>query len=319
VTVDRSIFTRLSLLLTCMVFLANTPSTVVAQGGTGTGGGLPPSVNATVTGTNAVNIRKCPKLSCKIIASAKLGESVVVTGDPVDSFTPVRYGRIEGYVYDLFLGRNGVPVPRFIEGAPGCNRIALIFNVGQGFEPSTGILDILERHDVPATMFVMGWWAEKNPELLERMVDQGLEIGSHGEAGIPLTQRSDEDVRQDVRTAASKISAVIGDDLGPAFTPYAAAMDDRVRALVASTGYLPVNWRVTSDDWDYDATAEEIWDKVVPNAYDGAIVEFHFDGPATKTSTQRALPWVIDALRKRGYQFVTISDMMLPCDAAANL
>lgn len=318
-TVDRTIFTRLSLLLICMVFLTNLPSIVVAQGDTGTGGGLPPSVNATITGTNAVNIRKCPKLSCKIIASAKLGESVVVTGDPVDNFTPVRFGRIEGYAYDLFLGRSGVPVPRFIEGTPGCNRIALIFNVGQGFEPSTGILDILERHDVPATMFVMGWWAEKNPELLERMVDQGLEIGSHGEAGIPLTQRSDEDVVQDVRTAAAKISAVIGDDLGPAFTPYAAAMDDRVRALVASTGYLPVNWRVTSDDWDYDATAEAIWENVVPNAYDGAIVEFHFDGPATKTSTQRALPWVIDALSNRGYQFVTISDMMLPCDADANL
>ncbi len=312
-TVDHPIFVRLSLLLTCLVFAGSLPSTILAQGDTGIGGGLPPSVDATIIGTTAVNIRKCPKFSCKVIASAKLGEFVVVTGEPVDSFTPVRYGDISGFAYDLFLGRSGAPVPRFIEGAPGCKRIALIFNIGQGFQPSTGILDILERQDVPATMFVMGWWAEQNPDLLKRMVDQGLEIGSHGEEAIPLTQRSDEAVKQDVRTAAAKISAVIGDDLGPAFTPYAAAMDDRARALVASTGYLPVNWRITSDDWDYDATAEAIWSNVVPKAYDGGIVELHFDGPNTKMSTQRALPWIIDALRQRGYQFVTISDMMLPC------
>lgn len=311
----QSMVVRLMLLL-CLAVTSIVPAVTVAQGDAGTGGGLPPSVDATVVGASSVNIRKCPKFSCKVIASAKLGEALIVTGDPVDAFTPVRYGKIEGYAYDLFLGRGGMPVPRFIEGEPGCKRIALIFNVGQGFEPSTGILDILEEEDVAATMFVMGWWAEDHPDIMKRMVEQGLEIGSHGQEGIPLTERSDEAIRQDVLTAAEEIRAVIGDDLGTAFTPFAAAMDDRVRTIVASTGYLPVSWRITSDDWDYDSTAEAIWNNVVPNAYDGGIVEFHFDGPATEISTQRALPWVIDALRQRGYEFVTISDMTLPCGAS---
>lgn len=312
---DRTIVVRMTLLL-CLAVSSIMPEVTAAQGDSGTGGGLPPSVDATVTGAAAVNIRDCPKFSCKVVATAKLGDAIIVTGEPIDSFTPVRYGKFAGFAYELFLGRAGVPVPRFIEGAPGCKRIALIFNVGQGFEPSTGILDILEREQVPATMFVMGWWAEQHPDILKRMVEQDLEIGSHGQEGILLTDRADEAVRQDVLTAAEKISNVIGDDLGPGFTPYAAAMDDRVRTIVASTGYLPVSWRITADDWDYDATADAIWTNVVPNAYDGGIVELHFDGPATEVSTQRALPWIIHDLRDRGYELVTISDMMLPCGAS---
>ena len=313
-TADRAIVARLTLLL-ILSMTSIIPTATVAQGDAGTGGGLPPSVDATVVGARAVNIRTCPKFSCKVIASAKLGESLIITGDPINAFTPVRYGKVEGFAYHLFLGRGGMPVPRFIEGEPGCNRIALIFNVGQGFTPSDGMLDILDEEEVPATMFVMGWWATRYPDLLKRMVAQGLEIGSHGQEGIPLTDRSDEAIRQDVLIAADAIRSVIGDDLGLAFTPYAAAMDDRVRTIVAGTGYLPVSWRITAADWDYDASAEAIWSNVVPNAYDGGIVELHFDGPATATSTQQALPWIIDSLRERGYQFVTISEMMLPCGA----
>ncbi|MDQ3514558.1 MAG: polysaccharide deacetylase family protein [Chloroflexota bacterium] len=302
-------------ILMALLMLVGSGPAVAAQD-TGTGGGRPPLVMATVTGAEAINIRECPEITCEAISVAELGDTVEVTGEPEDGFTPVRHGGRDGYAYDLFLGREGLPVPRFVEGAPGCDRIALAFNVGQGFEPSVGILDILEREEVDATFFVMGWWAEENPELVERMVELGFEVGSHGDQAIALTNRTDAEVVADIEDAAARIRAIIGDDLGPAFTPYAAAIDDRVRSLVASTGYLPVGWQITSDDWDYDATAEAVWDNVVPNAYDGAIVELHFDGPATEESTQTALPWIIDGLGQRGYKFVTISDMMLPCGAA---
>ena len=304
----------LALLVVLLVLVGTGPG--VAAQETGTGGGLPPMMTARVTGAEAINIRECPEFTCEVITVAELGDAVEVTGEPEDGFTPVRYAGEDGYAFDLFLGREGLPVPRFVEGAPGCDRIALAFNVGQGFEPSTGILDILAREEIDATFFVMGWWAEENPELVERMAELGFEVGSHGDQAVPLTERTDAEVIQDVEDAAARISDIIGDDISPAFTPYAAAMDDRVRALVASTGYLPVGWQITSDDWDYDSTAEAVWANVVPNAYDGGIVELHFDGPATKESTETALPWIIVGLTERGYEFVTISDMMRPCGAA---
>ena len=312
--ISRRSHPSLVILVVLLILLGSGPA--VAAQDSGTGGGIPPVMTARVTGAEAINIRECPEITCEVVSVAELGDAVEVTGEPEDGFTPVRHAGEDGYAYDLFLGREGMPVPRFVEGAPGCDRIALAFNVGQGFAPSVGILDILAREKVDATFFVMGWWAEENPELVARMVELGFEVGSHGDQPIALTNRTDAEVVQDVEDAAARIRAIIGDDLGPAFTPYAAAIDDRVRALVASTGYMPVGWRITSDDWDYDSTAEAVWANVVPNVYDGAIVELHFDGPATEASTQTALPWIIEGLTRRGYEFVTVSEMMLPCGAA---
>lgn len=274
------------------------------------------TVTAVVAGAPAVNVRKCPKQDCKALASAVVGEALTVTGKTVDGFAPVSYRGLNGYAFALYLARSDAPVVGFNRGAAGCNRIALAFNIGIGYEPDRSILDTLDRFDVPATMFVMGGWAEQNPKLLREMVDQGLVIGSHGNDAIELTLRSDAEIAADITTADAKIRAVIGDDLGPWFTPYAAAMDDRVRAIVAGQGYLPVGWEVPAADYGADATADGVWANVVPNAYDGAIVEMHFDGPNTAASTGTALPWVIDALTKRGYEFVTIPELTMPCDAS---
>ncbi len=56
---------------------------------------------------------------------------------------------------------------------------------------------------------------------------------------------------------------------------------------------------------------------MVNGAYDGAIVEFHIDGPATSVSTGRALPRIIQTLRTRGYTFVTIPQLATPCGSSA--
>ena len=79
---------------------------------------------------------------------------------------------------------------------------------------------------------------------------------------------------------------------------------------------LPVAWDVPADDWRDDITPEYVYDRVVPNVEDGSIVEFHLDGPASAASTAVAIPWIVDDLRARGFQFVTIQDMAQPCGAA---
>ncbi len=268
---------------------------------------------ATVVGTEGVNIRSCPRLECDVLAVAPLGRTVAVTGASRDGFTPVIYKRTSGFAYDLYLLKPGQPVPQLISGASGCKRIALIFNIGIGEAPATEILDTLKAEKVPATMFVMGWWAQAQGDLLRRMVDDGFPIGSHGFERLGLTQRSDADVVRDIQAAGNAIQKVTGEQPGPWFTPYAADTDERVADLIASRGYLPVGWRVPAADYGGDATAESVYGRVMPNIYDGAIVEMHMDGPASSTSTAVALPWIINELRAQGYTFVTISQMAGPC------
>src|SRR5713101_4116454 len=74
-----------------------------------------------------------------------------------------------------------------LHGDPRLPNIALVFNVGAGFEPGTAILDALDEHHQHATFFVMGWWAERHPELLRQIVDGGHEIASHGHSIFDLT------------------------------------------------------------------------------------------------------------------------------------
>ncbi|MCC6793365.1 MAG: polysaccharide deacetylase family protein, partial [Thermomicrobiales bacterium] len=203
------------------------------------------------------------------------------------------------------------------QGAAGCKRIAFIFDVGIGNTFDTGILDTLAANDVPATMFLMGWWADRYPALARRLATEGYVIGSHGYAAQELTSRSDAAVSSDIRRATTAIAKATGAPPERWFTPYAAAIDDRVKALIAKEGYVPVGWRVPANDYAATATEEDVYRRVVNGAYDGAIVEFHIDGPATKTSTGRALPRIIKTLHDRGYQFVTIPEMALRCPSAS--
>jgi hypothetical protein len=52
-------------------------------------------------------------------------------------------------------------------GTPGCSQVALMFNIGAGYDPAIGILDTLGAYGVLASMFVMGWLAEQNPWLVQ--------------------------------------------------------------------------------------------------------------------------------------------------------
>lgn len=203
------------------------------------------------------------------------------------------------------------------QGSSGCRRIAFIFDIGIGYPLDTGVLDTLSANDAPATMFLMGWWADQNPALARRLATDGYVIGSHGYAQQEPTSRSDAAVAADIRAATAAITRATGVPPGPWFTPYAAAMDQRVMAIIAGEGYLPVGWRVAANDYAATATEDDVYRRVVDNAYDGAIVEFHIDGPATRASTGRALPRIIATLRDRGYTFVAIPEMALRCAAAA--
>lgn len=270
-------------------------------------------IDAAIVGSKRVPLLSCPTPSCPIQGELTLGSPAAVAGETVEGFVPVSTEFGAGYVRNLYLQPDAGSAPYLGAGDAGCRRVALIFNIGIGEAPATGILETLAAEQVPATMFVMGWWAEQRPPILERMVRDGYTIGSHGYAQTELTSLTDEQVRQDIRKAATAIEQATGSPLARLFTPYAAAIDDRVRALVAAEGYLPVAWEVATADYGPDATEEGVYDRIVRAVHDGAIVELHLDGPASAESTGRALPRVIRDLRAQGYRFVSIPEMAAPC------
>ena len=303
---------RSARVLVMLIAVALLPPVAVA-GSQGQPTATPVAVPGTVVGGEGVNIRECPRADCVVRAVAKLGERLTVRGETVDGYVPVARGGVEGFAYALYVATAAGGTPELRRGPAGCNRVALIFNVGVGYENRLGILDALKADGVPATVFPMGWWAAKHPDLLKRIDAAGFPIGSHGDQRVNLTERDDAGVIKDIRDAEAAIERAIGRPPEPYFTPYAAAIDERVRSLIARAGYLPVVYTLAADDWDHGADPNVLWENVVPHVTDGAIVEFHLDAPASAESTAVALPWIVERLRAKGYRFVTVPEIGRPC------
>ncbi|MGC4105410.1 MAG: polysaccharide deacetylase family protein [Thermomicrobiales bacterium] len=268
--------------------------------------------SARIVATDAANIRACPALDCAVLAVAALHDEMLVTGAPVSGFVPVSAKGVTGYVHAMYLSAAN-PDPWFTGGQSGCKRVALIFNIGVGDTPSQTVIDTLVAEDVDATMFAMGNWAETHRDYLLQLRDAGFTIGTHGYASVYLTNLSDDEIRADLKASVDAISSITGQPVATWATPYAAATDARVRGVIAGMGYMPVGWAVTSADFGSEATAQGVIDRVLPNVTDGAIVEFHLDGPATESSTAIALPVIIASLREQGYELVSVPDLALPC------
>jgi peptidoglycan/xylan/chitin deacetylase (PgdA/CDA1 family) len=197
-----------------------------------------------------------------------------------------------------------------VQGDPNLPNVALVFNVGAGFEPATAILDTLAERNLRATFFVMGWWADKHPDELRQIATAGHDIASHGHSIFDLTQASDAQVRADLEAADTPISAVTGRTTRPLWSPSAGYHNARVRAVAASLGFRTISWTVDSGDWMTEATPESVYSHVVNGARNGAIIVLHYDSPTSRDTTAEVLPAAIDNLRDAGYRLVTITELL---------
>jgi peptidoglycan/xylan/chitin deacetylase (PgdA/CDA1 family)/uncharacterized protein YraI len=254
-------------------------------------------------------------MDCQVIGAASLGDTIEVTGSITNGFYPVRWFGVDGFAHSLFVTTGSV-APWFVEGDVSCKRVAFSFNIGIGNTPSQTVLNTLVQKDVDATMFPMGWWAEAHPDYLRALNAAGFVIGTHGDQMLFLTDQGDATIRKDVTDSIAAIESVIGRPMDPYFTPYAADTDNRVRTIVSELGLLPVGWKIAAADYGTGVTEQFVYSQIMNNIYPGAVVEFHLDGPSTAQSTARALPRIIDDLRARGYEFVTVPQMTIPCSTS---
>ena len=272
---------------------------------------------AIVVSTHEVVIRSCPEPGCAGIDLLRLGDTVHVTGPIEDGYYPVESAGRAGYVWSLFLATpsNGTPVLH--EGVAGCNRIALIFNLGQGSfdDPfSWDMLNYLKSESIPATMFIRAWWAAYYPAWAYDFDQSGFVVGIHGENDFSLQNQTPDEAMAMLLDAQATLYEAIGHNGDPVFTPADPDLDAETLSMVALAGYLPVIAGVSARDGQQDDNSSEtVAANILDGAYDGAIIELHLDSQTGVASTAAALPGVVATLRDAGYTFVTIPDMAQPC------
>ncbi len=189
------------------------------------------------------------------------------------------------------------------QGSREGKRLALAINIDWGEEYLPAILEDLAAKKVKVTFFVTGAWMRKNPLLLQEIVARGHEVGNHGFSHKDPTHLSDGDLVKLIEDTGILLKNLCNIEM-KLFAPPAGAVNDRVAKIAASLGYETIMWTIDTIDWQRPAP-EVIIDRVIGKLEPGAIILAHPTAP-----TQVALPKIIEISRARGYEFVTVGEII---------
>ncbi len=184
--------------------------------------------------------------------------------------------------------------------------IALTFDAGPG-EHSARLLDILKDEQVPATFFLLGRrHIDTYPELVRRMADEGHEVASHTWTHRILTELEPDEIREELRRTNEEIERLTG-RRPTLMRPPQGRTNDTVQEISRELGLSEVLWSVTAKDY-LTTDSDLITRRVLAQASRDGIILLHdiYDG------TVPAVPGIIDALKKRGYVFVTVPQLLAP-------
>ena len=181
--------------------------------------------------------------------------------------------------------------------------IALTFDDGPSAHTDR-LLDIFAKYGGKGTFFVIGNLIDGRKNTVKRIVAEGHEIGNHSWNHRQLTNLSEEEITDQIMMTRAKIYDTVGIDSLIMRPPYGAC-NDAVKAVGAKVGVSFVNWSVDTLDWK-SKNAVAVHNEVMKYACDGAIILCH----DLHKTTVDAMETVIPALIEKGYQLVTVSELM---------
>jgi peptidoglycan/xylan/chitin deacetylase (PgdA/CDA1 family) len=189
--------------------------------------------------------------------------------------------------------------------------IALSFDDGPKYDAGR-ILDILKAKGVRATFFVVGKQASAFPELVKRMADEGHEIGDHTYNHLDLEYLSETEITHEIFRTAATVRALTGREIH-FLRPPGGHTGKQLPEVMRRFGLTTVYWSSNCSRYE-GTTTKKLLDYAVSSARPGGIILLH----NLELVTVQALPGLIDALRSKGYGFVTLSEMKPTADLTAN-
>ncbi|MGQ4648611.1 polysaccharide deacetylase family protein [Lyngbya aestuarii] len=186
--------------------------------------------------------------------------------------------------------------------------IALTFDDGPWPETTNKVLYVLKQHNVRATFFVVGKLVQKYPQLAKEVIEQGHAIGNHTwshhyEHYNALTAATELDKTTEILKKTTGIETSL-------FRPPGGILNNGLAAYAYQKKYAVIMWSVDSRDWYSRRTkAQALVDQVLHTVQPGGIVLLH-DGGGDRSKTVQALPQLITELKKHGYNFVTVPELL---------
>lgn len=205
-----------------------------------------------------------------------------------------------------WYGRTFTGLPR------GSKQIALTYDDGPNDPHTLHLLDALAKHDVYATFFLIGRYAQQRPDIARAIVKAGHVVGNHTFSHPLLIFKNGAHIRQELSGCRSALQDAIGEHSN-LFRPPFGGRRPAVLRIVRQMELEPVMWNVTGYDWTAPA-AEVIERKVMKQIRGGDVILLHDGGHkhmgADRAQTVLATDSLIKRYKAEGYEFVTIPQMM---------
>ena len=181
--------------------------------------------------------------------------------------------------------------------------------IDDGYGEIDPVLDVLKSHRVKATFFMLGEIAEKNPEAMQRIVNEGHLLANHSYNHPEFTTLTHEEILWQLEEGRNALLEASGYDPHPYFRYPYGSQSITTNAILSEQGWEPFYWTQNTWDWMYEENTEEgaefIYQEAIKDAPDESIVLLH----TQSQSTISALPDIIKWYRRQGYDFVTVGEL----------
>ncbi len=192
--------------------------------------------------------------------------------------------------------------------------VALTFDDGPSPVWTPQILDELKKEGIKATFFMLGEHAAEYPDVARRVAKEGHEIGNHTFDHHVLLYYKKGDMAREIRDAEVAIRNATGQTTRY-FRPPKAWLTKREKRKVKEMGYKIILWSLNSKDW---VTFDDkyIIKYLTKNIRPGDIILFHDSGGifsaegGNRSETVKAIQPLAEQLKKKGYSFLTISELL---------
>jgi len=209
----------------------------------------------------------------------------------------------------------------FTSLARGSRQLALTFDDGPNDPHTLRLLEVLARHNVRATFFLIGRYVQQRPDIVREIVQARHIIGNHTFTHPLLTFKSSADVRKELTDCRAAIQDAVGEHSN-LFRPPFGGRRPAVLRIARQLGLEPVMWNVTGYDWSAPP-APVIEKKVSRQIRGGDVILLHDGGHkqmgADRSQTVLATDYLITRYKSEGYNFLTIQHMLEGAQDLSNI
>ncbi len=185
--------------------------------------------------------------------------------------------------------------------------IAVTFDDGPHPKKTPKILDLLAEYNIHATFFTVGQNIEYYAEAAKRILEEGHEIGNHTYSHPHMRNAEINALKNEIKACEKVINNKLQKNTS-LFRPPEGVVDNEILRLASDMGYDLILWSVDTRDWA-GTSAEEICENVISHVRPGDIILMH-DYTGANCHTLEALKLIIPKLIEKGYQFVTVSELI---------